>query len=296
MAHVAAVEQHGVAPAAWSRCSTMLAMVDLPAPDRPVNHTIAGRCCLSATRSALAIQRLPIDVGSAPQSKGNHAGAHRVVGAAVWGGLMRILLTGTEGQVGGALLPLLQGHAEIIAPSMVEFNFTDLDSLEGKLDGFAPDLIIVDRAEESELAFLVNAKAPAVLGRWAARHGVPLLHFSTDYVFDGSGQAPVAGGRSLSAAFGLWQEQTRWRNQHPRGGRPAFDRPHLVGVCVQGRQFHAHHDPACPRAERTARRVRSDRRAHLGPLDRGGGVDQKWFGDQPSATLYAHQAQLVDRI
>jgi len=82
---------------------------------------------------------------------------------------MRILLTGTEGQVGGALLPLLQGHAEIIAPSMVEFNFTDLDSLEGKLDGFAPDLIIVDRAEESELAFLVNAKAPAVLGRWAAR-------------------------------------------------------------------------------------------------------------------------------
>jgi dTDP-4-dehydrorhamnose reductase len=111
---------------------------------------------------------------------------------------MRILLTGNEGQVGGALLPLLQGQAEIIAPSMVEFNFADLDSLEGKLDGFAPDLIInpaaytaVDRAEdETELAFLVNAKAPSVLGRWAARHRVPLLHFSTDYVFDGSGERP----------------------------------------------------------------------------------------------------------
>lgn len=111
---------------------------------------------------------------------------------------MRILLTGTAGQVGGALLPLLQGRGEIVAPGRAEFDFTDLDSLEGKLDGFAPDLIInpaaytaVDRAEdEPDLAFLINAKAPAMLGRWAARHQVPLLHFSTDYVFDGSGERP----------------------------------------------------------------------------------------------------------
>jgi len=111
---------------------------------------------------------------------------------------MRILLTGTEGQVGGALLPLLQPRGEIIAPGMAEFNFTDLGSLEARLDSFSPDLIInpaaytaVDRAEdETELAYLVNAKAPAVMGRWAARHRVPLLHFSTDYVFDGSGERP----------------------------------------------------------------------------------------------------------
>ena len=56
-----------------------------------------------------------------------------------------------------------------------------------------PDLIInpaaytaVDRAEdEAELAFRINAEAPAVIARWAARHDVPLVHFSTDYVFDG---------------------------------------------------------------------------------------------------------------
>jgi dTDP-4-dehydrorhamnose reductase len=61
-----------------------------------------------------------------------------------------------------------------------------------------PDLIVnpaaytaVDLAEdERELAFRVNAEAPAAMAHWAARRGVPLLHFSTDYVFDGSGEAP----------------------------------------------------------------------------------------------------------
>ena len=62
----------------------------------------------------------------------------------------------------------------------------------------APNLIInpaaytaVDRAEdERELAFAVNAEAPAAIARWAARNRVPLLHFSTDYVFDGEGETP----------------------------------------------------------------------------------------------------------
>ncbi len=62
----------------------------------------------------------------------------------------------------------------------------------------APDLIVnpaaytaVDRAEdERALAFLINAEAPGAIARWAARRGVPLVHFSTDYVFDGSGARP----------------------------------------------------------------------------------------------------------
>jgi dTDP-4-dehydrorhamnose reductase len=108
---------------------------------------------------------------------------------------MRILLTGTHGQVGSALLPLLENHGTIIAPSAKEFDLSKPECLASKLDGLKPDLIVnpaaytaVDRAEdESELAFLVNAKGPAAIAQWAARAHAPLLHFSTDYVFDGSG-------------------------------------------------------------------------------------------------------------
>jgi dTDP-4-dehydrorhamnose reductase len=111
---------------------------------------------------------------------------------------MRILLTGTIGQVGGALHPLLQKHGTIIAPSPEEFDLSKPGVLAEKLDGFKPDLIInpaaytaVDRAEdEPDLAFLINAEAPAKIAGWAAQHGVPLVHFSTDYVFDGSGDKP----------------------------------------------------------------------------------------------------------
>ncbi|WP_424631810.1 dTDP-4-dehydrorhamnose reductase [Bradyrhizobium sp. SYSU BS000235] len=108
---------------------------------------------------------------------------------------MRILLTGTNGQVGGALRPLLAMHDTVIAPSRSEFDLSKPQTLDEALDGFKPDLIInpaaytaVDRAEdERELAFLVNAKGPEAIAKWAARHRVPLIHFSTDYVFDGSG-------------------------------------------------------------------------------------------------------------
>src|SRR5579859_594530 len=115
---------------------------------------------------------------------------------------MRVLLTGAKGQVGGALFPLLQQFGAIDAPPREEFDLSNPDTLPDALDRLKPDLIInpaaytaVDRAEdERELAFLVNAKAPAVLAGWAARHEVPLIHFSTDYVFDGSGATPWGEG------------------------------------------------------------------------------------------------------
>lgn len=111
---------------------------------------------------------------------------------------MRILLTGTTGQVGGALLPLLEGHGEIFAPTREEFDLSRPALLADRLDRLKPDLIInpaaytaVDRAEdETELAFTINAEAPARMAGWAAPHQVPLVHFSTDYVFDGSGDKP----------------------------------------------------------------------------------------------------------
>ena len=140
---------------------------------------------------------------------------------------MRIFLTGTEGQIGGALLPPLQKFGTVAAPKLIKFDFSKPDTLAAVLDQAKPDLIVnpaaytaVDRAEdERDLAFVINAEAPAAIARWAAAHDVPMVHFSTDYVFDGSGHAPrrennatgplsvygaskLAGDNAISAAGG----------------------------------------------------------------------------------------------
>jgi len=111
---------------------------------------------------------------------------------------MRILLTGTTGQVGGALQPALARIGTVLAPGRAEFDLAEPDTLVDALDRLAPDLIInpaaytvVDRAEdERDLAFRVNGEAPHRIAAWAASRGVALVHFSTDYVFDGMGERP----------------------------------------------------------------------------------------------------------
>lgn len=111
---------------------------------------------------------------------------------------MKILLTGASGQLGHALLPALAPLGLVLAPSHAEFDLSKPQTLIAQLDAWAPELIVnaaaytaVDRAEsEPELAQAVNAEAPAILAAWAAERAVPLVHYSTDYVFDGSGERP----------------------------------------------------------------------------------------------------------
>jgi len=111
---------------------------------------------------------------------------------------MRVLLTGVDGQVGGALLPALGDKAAVVPMTPAELDLACSEAIVPTLDRIAPDLIInpaaytaVDRAEdERELAYRINGEAPGHIAGWAARHGVPLIHFSTDYVYDGSGERP----------------------------------------------------------------------------------------------------------
>lgn len=111
---------------------------------------------------------------------------------------MRILITGVTGQVGAALASRLDSVGTVIPADRAVLDLTTPGEIAARLSEIAPDLIInpaaytaVDRAEdERDIAFLVNAEAPRVLAQWAAERAVPLIHFSTDYVFDGSGTAP----------------------------------------------------------------------------------------------------------
>ncbi|OZG43607.1 dTDP-4-dehydrorhamnose reductase [Aeromonas sp. A35_P] len=114
---------------------------------------------------------------------------------------MRILLLGARGQLGRALFSALCRYYpdwQVVALGKVECDITDPDTLIGALDRHQPDVILngaaftaVDLAEsQSERAYRINHQAVALLAREANTRGVLLVHFSTDYVFDGSGCDP----------------------------------------------------------------------------------------------------------
>ena len=111
---------------------------------------------------------------------------------------MKILLTGSSGQLGQGLLPRVQKIGQVWAPLRSEFDLSHPEGLRSRIREFAPDLIVnagaytaVDRAEdEVDLCMRVNAEAPRVLAEESSRLGVAMIHYSTDYVFDGKKAEP----------------------------------------------------------------------------------------------------------
>lgn len=111
-----------------------------------------------------------------------------------------ILVTGARGQVGAELAVLLATHGDVTAVDRAALDLADPDAIVAAVRGLKPDLIVnaaaytaVDRAEtERDLAFAVNARAPGILAAEAKRLSAVLIHYSTDYVFDGSARAPYA--------------------------------------------------------------------------------------------------------
>ena len=110
----------------------------------------------------------------------------------------RILLAGVSGQVGGELLETLKPLGEVTAPLRAEMDLANAASVREMIRAVRPRWIVnsgaytaVDKAEsEPELAYAINAEAVKVMGEEARAIGAGVIHFSTDYVFDGSAEAP----------------------------------------------------------------------------------------------------------
>jgi dTDP-4-dehydrorhamnose reductase len=111
---------------------------------------------------------------------------------------MRVLVTGRAGQVGAEVVQALQGFAEVIAHDRSTLDLADPAQVAARVREARPDAIVnaaaytaVDQAEtDAEAARRVNATGPGVLAEEAKRTGALLIHYSTDYVFDGTKAAP----------------------------------------------------------------------------------------------------------
>ncbi len=139
---------------------------------------------------------------------------------------MSVLVLGGNGQVGKELLRALAPLGRVVATTrsgkladgsdceIADFNAPE--SLPALLDRLQPSAVVnaaaytaVDRAEqEPEAAFRANAQAPAVIAQWCATHGVPMVHYSTDYVFKGDGAAPY-GEDDTTEPLGVYGSSKR---------------------------------------------------------------------------------------
>ena len=178
---------------------------------------------------------------------------------------MKILITGQHGQVSQALQQQLQGLGELIVLGREHLDLADAKRIREQVRAHRPDLIIsaaahtaVDQAEsEPDLAFAINATAPGILAEEAKALGSPLIHYSTDYVFDGSkpgpyteadtpnplgvyGQSKLAGEQAIAAVGGQylilrtsWVYSNHGKNFLLSMQRLLQEKPHLRIVADQ---------------------------------------------------------------
>ena len=129
---------------------------------------------------------------------------------------MKILLTGRDGQVGFALHKKLASLGEVIATNRDMLDLSNSQAIRAFIDQTQPDIIInpaaytqVDKAEsEKLLAHQINVVAPQVLTDKASELDIPIIHFSTDYVFDGLKHEPYLETDEVNpqSVYG----QTKW--------------------------------------------------------------------------------------
>jgi dTDP-4-dehydrorhamnose reductase len=177
----------------------------------------------------------------------------------------RVLLTGRNGQIGRELERILADTTELKALGRQELDLAESENIREAIRAFKPNLVLnaaaytaVDKAESEEpLAHKINAEAPAVMAEEAKKIGAALVHYSTDYVFDGSksqpyteddptnplsayGRSKLAGEKAIEQIGGRylilrteWVYATRGKNFLLTILRLASEREELRIVCDQ---------------------------------------------------------------
>ena len=222
----------------------------------------------------------------------------------------RILLTGINGQVGYELQRSLQGLGQIFAFDRSRLDLSNLDQVRDVIRSIKPNLIVnpaaytaVDKAEsEPELASRINGQAPAVMAEEAKKLGAAMIHYSTDYVFDGSkigsyteddatcpisvyGSTKLEGEQAIQAASiphlilrTSWVYGMRGKNFLLTVLRLANERDELRMVADQ------HGAP-------TWCRTIADTTAHIIAQARGAGYSEEWWRQATGVYHLASQGQ-----
>jgi dTDP-4-dehydrorhamnose reductase (EC 1.1.1.133) len=161
----------------------------------------------------------------------------------------KILLIGKNGQLGYELERTLAVAGEVIALNSSQLNLTDTQQLRSTLRNIAPDIIInaaaytaVDQAEAGpDLAMAINGIAPAVMGEEAQRLDALLIHYSTDYVFDGSKTGAYTEQDAPNPLSVYGKTKLHGEQAITKFGLSAFDIQDQLGLWQARQKFYAHH-------------------------------------------------------
>ena len=162
---------------------------------------------------------------------------------------MKLVILGRDGQIGWELQRALVPLGEVVALSRAQADLEDTEALIGAVAAERPDILVnaaaytaVDKAEsEPGRADRINRAAVEALAGWAAASNCWLVHYSTDYVFDGRKTSPYVETDEDRAAERLRPQQARRRKGDPRFRLPAPDLSHQLGACAAQNQFRPHH-------------------------------------------------------